>query len=249
MKAADLRARIQECTGYESEPQDRTPSQQRNLDDILSVVKIPERTLYSHLKFATFTFRDIVAKRLEGRNPFGNQGVRYTGSHDDAALNKGVLRFTADRSAVRDLSYDSDLTGEVRVPVLTLHAIDDPTVFVEHEAAYRATLEGAGTARNLVQTFTRESEHSSLSDSGYAAGLRSLAQWVRTGRAPTPATVAASCPAADRTYGTGCFFEAGYRPGSYASRVRARAGDHRWPALTAAREEAWSHREDVGIEP
>ncbi len=54
--------------------------------------------------------------RLDGRNPFSNRGVRYSGSHDDKALNKGVERFAADPSARRDLSWDSDLTGDVGDP-------------------------------------------------------------------------------------------------------------------------------------
>ena len=88
MTSAGLRSRLQECTGYQSAPADRTALQQRNLDDILAVTKVPERTLESHLRFATFTFRDIVHHRLDGRNPFSNRGVRYSGSHDDKALNR-----------------------------------------------------------------------------------------------------------------------------------------------------------------
>src|SRR5262249_1830691 len=153
---AGLRARLQECTGYASAPQERTALQQRNLDDILAVTGVPERTLESHLRFAVFTFRDIVRDRLGGRNPFSNRGVRYSGSHDDKALNAGVERFAADPTAARDLSYDSDLTGRVSIPVLTLHAIDDPTAFVEHEAAYRDTLRGAHRDGHLVQTFSHE---------------------------------------------------------------------------------------------
>ncbi len=113
MTSAGLRARLQECTGFSSAAADRSALQQRNLDDILAVTHIPERALESHLRFATFTFRDIVSTRLGGRNPFTNQGVRYAGSHDDKALNAGVERFSADPTARRDLSYDSDLTGKV----------------------------------------------------------------------------------------------------------------------------------------
>ncbi|MFG2555481.1 hypothetical protein ACGFWF_36890 [Streptomyces sp. NPDC048581] len=249
MTAAGLRARLQECTGYASAPEERTAPQQRNLDDILAVTRIPERTLESHLRFATFTFRDIVHDRLGGRNPFGNRGVRYSGSHDDEALNAGVERFAADPTAVRDLSYDSDLTGKVSVPVLTLHAIDDPTAFVEHEAAYRATLRGAGRAGHLVQTFTREREHSELSDAEYAASVAALDTWVRKGKKPTATSVAASCGGFDETYGTGCFYDAGFRPGPYASRVEPRPGGLRWPAMTAGQERAWSGIEGVGIAP
>jgi hypothetical protein len=249
MTSAGLRIRLQECTGYASKPEERTALQQRNLDDILAVTKIPERTLESHLRFATFTFRDIVHNRLGDRNPFGNRGVWYSGSHDDEALNAGVERFAADPTAVRDLSYDSDLTGEVAIPVLTLHAIDDPTAFVEHEAAYRATLRGAGRDEHLVQTFTREDEHSELSDAEYANSLAALDTWVRTGVKPTPRSVAASCAWFDRVYGTGCFYDPEFRPSAYASRVEPRPGGLRWPAMTAAQERAWSRIEGVGIAP
>ncbi|MFD9075066.1 hypothetical protein [Streptomyces lasiicapitis] len=249
MTGKDIEARLQECTGLASAPADRTARQQRNLDDILAVTRIPERALESHLKFATFTFRDIVHERLGGRNPFSNRGVRYTGSHDDKALNAGVERFSADPTAARDLSYDSDLTGKVAIPVLTLHAIDDPTAFVEHEAAYRAALRGAGRSRHLVQTFTRETEHSGLSAAEYANSLAALDTWVRKGRKPTPASVAASCPAFDATYGTGCFYDPRFVPGDSASRVEARPGGHVWPAMTAAQEKAWSRIPGVGIAP
>lgn len=249
MTSAGLRARLQECTGYASAPQERTALQQRNLGDILAVTRIPERTLESHLRFATFTFRDIVHERLGGRNPFGNEGVRYSGSHDDAALNAGVERFSPDPTAVRDLSYDSDLTGKVAIPVLTLHAIDDPTAFVEHEAAYRATLRGTRRDGHLVQTFTNEHEHSELSDSEYATSIAALDTWVRKGRKPTPRSVAAACAAFDEKYGTGCLYDLGFRPAPYASRVEPRPGGLRWPAMTAGQERVWSGIEGVGIAP
>ncbi|MEU3792883.1 hypothetical protein [Streptomyces fructofermentans] len=249
MTAAGLRARLEECTGLTSAPQDRTAPQQRNLDDILGVTGIPERTLESHLRFATFTFRDIVHNRLGGRNPFANRGVRYTGSHDDRALNAGVERFSADPTAARDLSYDSDVTGRVSVPVLTLHAIDDPTAFVEHEAAYRDSLRGARRDGHLVQTFTREAEHSGLSDSEYANSITALDTWARTGRRPMAGSVAAACAGFDKVYGTGCHYDAAFVPRPYATRVEPRPGGRAWPAMTAAQERSWSRIEGVGIAP
>ncbi|MEU9336909.1 hypothetical protein AB0D49_27715 [Streptomyces sp. NPDC048290] len=249
MTAAGLRARLQECTGLASPPPERTALQQRNLDDILAVTGIPERTLESHLRFATFTFRDLVSERLGGRNPFTSTGVRYSGSHDDEALNARVQRFTADPTARRDLSYDSDPTGKVSIPVLTLHAIGDPTAFVEHESAYHATLKGAHRDRYLVQTFTTETEHSELSDAEYAASIAALDRWARTGHRPTARSVAASCPAFATVHGTGCHFDPGYRPAPYASRVLPRPGGLTWPALTSTQERAWSRVDGVGIAP
>ncbi|MFI1439818.1 alpha/beta hydrolase family protein [Streptomyces fructofermentans] len=249
LSPADVHARLQECTGIDSDPADRTARQQRNLDDILAVTGIPERSLDTNLLYATFLFQDIVSKRLGGRNPFTNQGVRYGGSHDDRALNAGVARFSADPTARRDLSYDSDLTGRVPLPVLTLHAIDDPQVVVEHEAAYRATLRSASQDDHLVQTFTTESEHSELSDSEYANSLSALATWVRTGRKPTPRSIARTCEDFDSTYGTGCHYDPGFSPAPYATRILPRPGGLHWPVMTAAQERAWSRIDGVGIAP
>ena len=249
MTSTQLRTRAQECTGFESAPQDRTAEQRANLANILSVVRIPERTFFSHLSFATFTFRDIVHERLGDRNPFTNRGVSYRGSDDDKALNRGVLRYGADPTARRDLSFDSDLTGEISVPVLTLHAIDDPTAFVEHESAYRASVRAAGNGRHLVQAFTRESEHSALSNSEYATVIDALHAWVTDGRRPTPASLAAACPAHDAVYGQGCFVDARFRPGSYFQRVYPRPGLTRWPAITDRQFDRWEALGGIGIDP
>ncbi|MBU7598371.1 hypothetical protein JGS22_012275 [Streptomyces sp. P38-E01] len=249
LTTGEVNARLQECTGHSSPPAERTAEQQRKLTDILAVTGVPEHELASHLRFSVFTFRDVVHNRLDGRNPFSNKGVRYSGSRDDAALNAGVERFSADRSAARDLAWDSDLTGRVDVPVLTLHAIDDPTVYVENESAYRATLRAAHRGHRLVQSFTRESEHSGLSTAEYANSVAALDSWVREGRRPTPRSLAASCARFDEEYGTGCFHDPTYRPAPYSSRVNARPGGHRWPAMTSAQERRWSKIEGIGIAP
>jgi hypothetical protein len=72
---------------------------------------------------------------------------------------------------------------------------------------------------------------------------------VRTGKKPTPQSIAASCAAFDRTYGTGCFYNQDFHPDSYASRVNARPGGLHWPAMTAAQEKSWSRIDGVGIVP
>lgn len=247
MTSAGLRARAQECTGYQSAPEDRTAEQRANLANILAVVRIPERTFYSHLSFATFTFRDIVHERLGDRNPFTNVGVAYRGSDDDRALNRGALRYRADGEARRDLSFDSDLTGEISVPVLTMHAIDDPTAFVEHESAYRASVTEAGNGDHLVQSFTREAEHSALSNAEYATVIDALQSWVAEGRRPSAASLAAGCPAYDESYGQGCFFDPAYRPQSYFVRVYPRTGYTTWPAITQSQYDRWERAGGIGI--
>ena len=212
MSRQDLARRVETCTGIGKPAEQRTAEQRQRARDITRVIGIGEDELVAHLAWGTFLFRDLVQQRLEGRNPFDNSTVRYRGSRDDAALNRGVARFRADPAAVARLAYDSDLSGLIALPTLTLHAIDDPTADVGHEALYRDTVARAGRADLLVQTFTRERAHSKLSTPQYAAALEALRAWAEDGRKPTPRDIAALCEAAAPAYGETCRFDTAFAP-------------------------------------
>jgi hypothetical protein len=220
----ELAARVDRCTGVRHKVGERTPEQQRNLDTILRVVRIPERTFLSHLDWATWDFQDIVFSRLGGRNPFGNEGVRYVGSADDDSLNAKVLRYLADPSAQAAFAADADLQGRIAVPVLTLHAIDDPTAFVELESTFRDTMKQGGSGERLVQVFSDDHEHSYLADAEYVTVMAALLDWVEHGDKPTPQGVASRCAGVDKAFdpAVGCRFRAEFVPAPLASRVPSR---------------------------
>lgn len=222
LKTRELDERINTCTGVDLPEASRSAAQKRALANILAVIHIPERTLASHMNWATFTFRDLVQRQLHGENPFSNMGVRYAGSDDDTALNAAVERFTADPKAVRALAYDSDLNGMLTAPTLTLHAEDDPTAFVELESVFHDTVVKAGREALLVQSFTDEHEHSKLATPEYAALFRLMLKWVVEGAKPTPARLAAECGEAQKTYGEDCHFDVGFHPRALSTRVYAR---------------------------
>lgn len=212
MKRADIAARVQECTGVGLPGAQRSAEQQRNLRNILGVIGIREDQLVPHLAWATNLFQDMVWRRLDGRNPFDNATRVYAGSDDDAALNAGVERFSADPQAVAKLAYDSDLSGLIVAPTLSLHAKNDPTAFVWHEAVYRDVVTAAGRGDLLVQTFTDEDTHSRLSTPEYAAIFHGMLDWITAGRKPTPETVATACATYAARYAEACHFDAGFRP-------------------------------------
>jgi hypothetical protein len=215
MTAADLRQRVEACLGTDKQ---RTPEQQRKVQTIVDLVKIPAGSIASHLNWATFHFQDIAQLRTGGRNVFGNMGVQYR----DAALNQSVQRYAADPQAVAAFAADTDPDGRIPVPVLTVHGIDDPTAFVEMDDSFRRTMEKAGTADHLVQTFTSDNTHSYLSEPVYPALLAVLTQWAKGGAKPTPSVVAAKCAELEATYGKGCRFRTDYQPAALATRVPAR---------------------------
>jgi alpha-beta hydrolase superfamily lysophospholipase len=220
----ELARRVNECTGVRLPAAQRTPQQATRLAAIVNTLRIPESSLVGHLNWATWLFRDLTQLRLGGRNPFSNVGAQYRGSADDAALNAAVPRYAADAQAVAQLAHDSRPEGRVNVPVLTLHAIHDPTAFVELESEYRDILQRAGTGHLLVQTFSEESEHSYLGEVQYPALFESLLAWIDHGRKPTPQSVLALCKALEPRWGAGCRIRPDYQPAPLDSRVASRAG-------------------------
>jgi dienelactone hydrolase len=188
---------------------------------IVDVLKIPAASIPGHLAWGTFHFRDV-AQRSGGRSVFGNIGADYRGSPDDAALNAAVARYAADPQAVAAFGADTDPDGRIPVPVLTVHGIADPTAFVEMDDSFRATMEKAGTAGHLVQTFTRHDTHSYLADAVYPTLLEALARWSQGGAKPTPEAIAARCVELQTVYGGECRFDPGFRPAPLASRVTPR---------------------------
>jgi hypothetical protein len=195
MTRAELRRRIETCTGVHLPAGKRSPQQAARLRDILAVTGVAEAQLVSHMAWATFLFRDMVQLRLEGRNPFDNSATVYSGSSDDAALNAGVERFVADPRGVALLAHDADLTGRIERPVLTLHARHDPTVSVGVEAVYAATVAAAGRSSLLVQVVTDEADHSRLSDASYMTALDALEGWIDRDAPPAPTGFQARCRA------------------------------------------------------
>lgn len=219
---AELNARVENCLATRKPAAQRTPEQARKLKTLVDVIRIPESSVGAHLAWATWHFQDIAQNRTQGRNPFRNDRVRYSGSADDAALNASVLRYAADPAAVARLAEDTDLTGRIGIPVLTVHGIHDATAFVELQSAFRQTLERAGNGARLVQVYSDHSEHSYLSDPTYVALFEALLQWVERGQKPTPASVAAGCQRAEATFGAGCRIRTDYQPAPLEARVAPR---------------------------
>ena len=218
----DFNARANECLGLDKTAAQRTPEQQRKVETIEKVIKIPASAISAHLSWGTYHFQDVTAKRTGGASPFGNTGVVYSGSADDAALNAGVLRYRADPVAVQRFADDTDPKGTIPVPVLTTKWISDPTAFVELDAYFKTVMDRGGSGDRLVQTFVNTGTHSYISDPTYPALVTSLLDWVETRTKPTPASVAQRCTSLEARFGTGCTFAPAYVPGALETRVPAR---------------------------
>lgn len=201
----EMGERVNECTGVDTPAAARTAAQAARLRNILAVTRIDEAQLVQQLAYTVFTFRDIVMLRLGGRNPFDNSGSRYAGSDDDDALNANVIRFRADPDAVSALAFDSNLSGRIVLPTITMHASGDPVIPAEGDAVYARTVAAAGNERLLLSLRTSEDNHSKMSDAEYIAVADALSAWARTGRRPQASDVAQRCKTV-ATAKQGCAF-------------------------------------------
>jgi hypothetical protein len=215
-------ARFHACTGADLPAEARSPGQALALADLVAASRVPEGALAGHLWWATQVFADIARNLTLGRSAFGNEAVRYRGTSDDAAFNARVPRIVADPEAAQRIAADGDPTGQVPVPVLTLHGIGDPVVFVEHQAAYRAILERAGMGDRLAQVFVDDAEHAKLSPVLYPVALRLLATWAEGGARPTPEDFRARCEVMLAAYAGECRVVVDYVPQPWEARVNPR---------------------------
>jgi pimeloyl-ACP methyl ester carboxylesterase len=122
--------------------------------------------------------------RAHGHLPFDNIDVTYVGSADDSALNDAIGRFEADPDALKYYEHSYEPTGELRVPVLTLHNVCDPIATISHEEVYRATVEAAGSGEWLVQRQVNRYGHCAFTADEIISSFMDLDTWVETGVVP-----------------------------------------------------------------
>lgn len=218
---AELAKRANECLGTATPAAQRTPQQAQKLKTIVDVLKMPERSVLSHLNWGTFALRDVVSKN-GGAAPLGNTKVQYVGSSDDAQLNARIPRFQPDPKAAAMFSADVNHHGRFSVPVISSHAINDSTVFVEGQDALRQKMVAAGTADRLVQTYVDSSEHSYWGDAHYPPLFNALLDWVVKGQKPTAEGIDQRCKQLNATQPKDCRFLPNYAVKPIASRIYPR---------------------------
>ncbi len=87
------------------------------------------------LRYNVFATNDAAARL--GGNPFGNRTRWYFGSSNDLRLNLLVRRFTASSAAVQSMRL-YETSGQLAIPLVTLHTLTDDLVPVWQELLYVA---------------------------------------------------------------------------------------------------------------
>ncbi len=83
---------------------------------------------------------------------------------------------------------NTDYTGKIQKPVLTMHTIIDPLVVVANESAYAELINAEGREELLFQTFTTGIGHCNFTGPQILTALGAIDLWVRTGVKPTAAS-------------------------------------------------------------
>jgi uncharacterized repeat protein (TIGR01451 family) len=91
------------------------------------------------LWYNVFATNDAKAKL--GGQPFDNETRVYVGSDDDELLNQEVERFRANQAALDEMLAHYQPTGQLTVPLVTLHTTLDEIVPYWHEELYHAMVQ------------------------------------------------------------------------------------------------------------
>lgn len=139
-----------------------------------------------------------VLERTHGQSPFDNSATTYavgtlTSPHPafDAAIagavaaaNGGVARYTTTVSAQNYLEKHYVPTGDLRIPMVSVHNLWDPLVPYFHETAFAQITAAAGTSDMLLQRAVQNYGHCNFPTSLVVGSFQSLVDWVRTGVKP-----------------------------------------------------------------
>lgn len=127
---------------------------------------------------------NALTEQLHGHGFFDNSTITYSGSTDDAAVNAGVARYSADPDAVNYLTHWYEPTGDIRAPFVTIHTTRDPLVPVAAEDSFALRVAESGASDLLLQRTVDSFGHCGFGAPDLPAAFMSLVQWVRTGVKP-----------------------------------------------------------------
>lgn len=133
------------------------------------------------------------ARANVGDGVFDNRTVAYeiegVPGVSTEQFNAGVIRVKS--GGLRDFFYkQQELTGDIKIPVLALHATGDANNPLREEKSIRRRIEAAGKGDLLVQHAVRSAVHCELG--AIHPALQALINWVELGQKPAGHDIFAS---------------------------------------------------------
>jgi len=145
-------------------------------------------SLVTVLGFQVFGAADLL-DRAHGHSFFDNEGHTYTGPLPPTVtgpINAAVARFSSTADARTWMEHYGEPSGELHIPVLTVHNTRDPVVPFFHEALLAAAVQSRGLGDNLVQRSKDSYGHVAFTPDELVQNFQDLVHWVDTGVRPTP---------------------------------------------------------------
>ena len=93
-------------------------------------------------------------------------------------FNRAVIRLSANRPLRRSFLAGNETTGELVMPLLTMHTTGDGQVPIEQARILRRRVDGAGRDRLLVQRVFRDPGHCGFTNTETEAAFEALVRWV-----------------------------------------------------------------------
>lgn len=125
-----------------------------------------------------------VVDHTQGHNPFDNTTTVYGGGfgpYDATYLNANIKRFEATPDARNYLNHWFEPTGDLQIPLLTLHTMWDPAVPTAHERKLASVVAAAGNSEFLRQrtgTLANAFNHCGFSTAEIVSNFDQLVGWV-----------------------------------------------------------------------
>ena len=122
-----------------------------------------------------------VIEHTQGHNPFSNIGITYLGgfgTYTGAYISANIERFEATPDARNYLNHWFEPSGDLRIPLLTVHTMWDPAVPSYHEAKLAQVVAAAGNSAFLRQTMVPALAHCGFTMPQIIASFQQLVDWV-----------------------------------------------------------------------
>src|SRR4029079_539033 len=144
-------------------------------------------SLLNALVYHALGVNDLLA-RTHGHILFDSSKTTYNsailGPVPYTLANQVVARFTPTPDALAWLANNYEPTGDLRIPMITLHKVRDRLVPFRHEAAYFSRVDGAGKTANLLQRSQNAFGHCEMEPADVMQNFTDLVQWATTGIKP-----------------------------------------------------------------
>lgn len=101
-----------------------------------------------------------------------------TSAVTDDEFNRGAIRLHTNDDALRAFVADNEATGQLRVPLLTMHTTGDGQVPIDEARILQRRVDDAGQHDRLVQRVIRDPGHCGFTNTELVASFEALIGWV-----------------------------------------------------------------------